>query len=173
MTAFYVGYVVSSGLTGIVLQVLMGLCAVADHAASVKLLTAWFDRLETEFRIVAPILGITAFVYRPLTAALVADSPVDRWPAPPTARPMRSGSRATSPYSCVGLVFLQTRSFGAAFATLACGPLVGAVTMLFVRERKAFRNRCRRRGAPRARSKFSLHAMRFGLGCGSTLLRRQ
>jgi sugar phosphate permease len=90
---------------------------------------------ELQFRLAAPILGVSAFVYSPLMGAMVAE----------TVGIQRAGS-ATGVTAAfwqlgsvivpvvVGLAFQATNSFYFAFVTLAAGPLLGALCMVFVRE---------------------------------------
>lgn len=98
-----------------------------------------FGRLETrdQFRVVAPVLGVAAFAYSPLLGALVTE----------LAGVSRAGSSAGATNGfwqlgsvivpvAVGLVYQSTQSFYAAFITLAAGPLVGAIGLMFVRERR-------------------------------------
>jgi sugar phosphate permease len=96
-----------------------------------------FGTLKTkgQFRLLAPLLGVTAFAYSPLLGALVTE----------TAGIRRAGSSAgvTNAFwqlgsvivpVAVGIMFQATHSFYAAFVTLAAGPLLGACGLLFVRE---------------------------------------
>lgn len=87
------------------------------------------------FEIAAPLLGLGAFLYSPLLAAMVAAN----------SGVALAGSAAGLLGSlwqlgsvivpvAVGVVFQTTNSFMAAFATLAAGPLVAALAILFVRE---------------------------------------
>ncbi|MBV9231642.1 MAG: MFS transporter [Chloroflexi bacterium] len=93
----------------------------------------------TAFEIAAPFLGITAFVYSPLMNTMVPEV------AGRTA--ISSSAGITNAFwqlgsvivpLVVGVVFQSTHSFYAAFVALAAGPLLGALCMLFVRERKVF-----------------------------------
>jgi sugar phosphate permease len=94
------------------------------------------DRLA--FEIAAPLLGFGAFVYSPLLAVMVADA------AGAALAGSASGLAAgfwqlgsmIVPVT-VGLVFQSTGSFMAALATLAAGPALAAVCMLFVTQNKA------------------------------------
>jgi sugar phosphate permease len=99
-----------------------------------------FGTLESElaFQIAAPFLGVTAFAYSPLLTALVAEL-AGREAA-------GSASGVTNAFwqlgnlavpLVVGLVFQMTGSFIAAFATLACGPLLGTTALLAVQEKRA------------------------------------
>jgi nitrate/nitrite transporter NarK len=87
------------------------------------------------FEVAAPLLGLGAFLYSPLLAAMVAQ----------TSGPVLAGSAAGVLAGfwqlgsvivplVVGLVFQLTGSFLAAFATLAAGPALAAVGILFVTE---------------------------------------
>jgi sugar phosphate permease len=91
------------------------------------------DRLA--FQIAAPIVGLGAFLYSPLLAAMVAE----------TSGAVLAGSAAGVLASfwqlgsvivplVVGIVYQSTGSFLAAFATLAAGPALAAVGILFVKE---------------------------------------
>lgn len=92
------------------------------------------DRLA--FQIAAPLLGLGAFLYSPLMAAMVAE-------ASGVALAGSATGLAASLWQLgavivplvVGIVFQATGSFMAAFATLAAGPLLGAICMIFVREK--------------------------------------
>ncbi|WP_033293855.1 MFS transporter [Amycolatopsis jejuensis] len=87
------------------------------------------------FLAVAPILGIGAYAYSPLTAAMI----------PALAGPRLAGSAAGTVNAfwqlgsvivpaVVGPVFHATGSFYAAFATLAAGPILGALALLGMRD---------------------------------------
>jgi sugar phosphate permease len=93
---------------------------------------------ERSFRIAAPFLGIAAFVYSPLTAALVVElaGPRAAGSATGLTNALWQLGNVTVPV-VVGTVFQATHSFYAAFVTLAAGPLFGAFMMLAVRERRA------------------------------------
>lgn len=92
----------------------------------------------TGFLWVAPFLGVAAYVYSPLMVAMIprisgvglagsaAGATNAFWQLGSTVVPV-----------VLGAVFQATHSFFAAFATLAAGPLVGALLMLGVREREA------------------------------------
>ena len=96
-----------------------------------------FGRLtgKAAFELAAPFVGLGAFLYSPLLAAMVAE----------TSGPVLAGSAAGILGAfwqlgsvivpvVVGAVFQSTGSFQAAFATLAAGPVVAAICILFVRE---------------------------------------
>ncbi|MFJ8815775.1 MFS transporter [Amycolatopsis thermoflava] len=91
----------------------------------------------TGFLWVAPFLGVAAYVYSPLMVAMI----------PRIAGVGLAGSAAGATNAfwqlgstvvpvVLGAVFQATHSFFAAFATLAAGPLVGALLMLGVREQQ-------------------------------------
>ena len=89
----------------------------------------------TQFLWVAPLVGIGAYAYTPLTTALI----------PLLAGPKTAGSAAgavnafwqlgsvTVP-TVIGIVYAANGSFSMAFATLAAGPIIGAVIAFFIRE---------------------------------------
>jgi sugar phosphate permease len=87
------------------------------------------------FQIAAPFVGLGAFLYSPLMAAMVAEA----------SGVLLAGSAAgilggfwqlgsVIVPVVVGVVFQSTGSFQAAFATLAAGPVAAAICLLFVRE---------------------------------------
>lgn len=140
---FGIGAIVAKPLVGLLSDWLGGrrkalvIICLASFTAML-LLFGWLQT-ELEFLIAAPILGITAFVYSPLLAAMVAE----------IAGPTLVGSATGSTNAfwqlgsvivpvAVGVVFQSTHSFGAAFIALALGPLVGTVIMFAVRERHLF-----------------------------------
>lgn len=91
---------------------------------------------EAGFRVVAPLLGLVAFVYSPLMGVMIAEvaglglagSAVGL-----TNAVWQLGSVIVP--VVVGAVFDATGSFHAAFITLALGPAFGALCMLFVARR--------------------------------------
>ncbi|HXP95716.1 MAG TPA: MFS transporter [Telmatospirillum sp.] len=90
---------------------------------------------ELAFKCLAPILGVTAFAYNPLQTALLSELIGKNTVG--TAAGLNNafwqlGSMIVP--VVVGFVFEQTSSFYAAFAVLACGPLLGAICMAFVHE---------------------------------------
>jgi predicted MFS family arabinose efflux permease len=87
------------------------------------------------FTLAAPFIGVGAFIYSPLLVALVAEqSGIDRsGSAAGIANAIWQSGSAMSP-AIVGFIFQASHSFSMAFATLALGPLLGAVCMWFVRE---------------------------------------
>jgi sugar phosphate permease len=106
------------------------LCLLAFSAALLV-----FGRCSTaaQFYLVAPLLGAFAFGYTPVLMAQVSDASGKRSAgagAGLTNAIWQSGS-AISPLA-VGHVYGQTHSFLLALLTLALGPLVGVVALLFV-----------------------------------------
>lgn len=87
------------------------------------------------FEIAAPLLGIGAFVYSPLLAVMVADAsgPALAGSATGVTAGLWQLGSITVPV-VVGVVFQVTGSFLCAFATLAAGPALGTIVMLFVTE---------------------------------------
>jgi MFS transporter, ACS family, glucarate transporter len=92
------------------------------------------DRLS--FQLAAPLLGLGAFVYSPLMAVLVAEEAGAALAGAATgltAGFWQLGSVIVP--LAVGLVFQVTGSFMSALLVLAAGPSLGAMCMLFVKER--------------------------------------
>lgn len=88
-----------------------------------------------QFRILAPILGVCAFAYTPLLAAMIGE----------TVGVARTGSATGLTNSVwqlgsvivpgvIGVVYQSSGSFIAAFATLAAGPALAAICMMLIRE---------------------------------------
>jgi MFS transporter, ACS family, glucarate transporter len=89
----------------------------------------------TQYLWLAPLLGIGAYAYTPLTTGLI----------PLLAGPKIAGSAAgavnafwqlgsvTVP-TVIGIVYAANGSFAVAFAALAAGPIIGAGIALFIRE---------------------------------------
>jgi nitrate/nitrite transporter NarK len=103
--------------------------------AAILLLFGWLST-EFQFRLAAPFLGVAAFVYSPLLGAMVAETVgVSRAGAATgvTAAFWQLGSVMVP--VVVGVAYQATNSFDLAFATLAAGPLLGALCMMFVREK--------------------------------------
>ncbi|BCW78353.1 MFS transporter [Arthrobacter sp. NicSoilC5] len=97
-----------------------------------------FGTLETSiaFIIAAPFLGIAAYGWSPLLVSLVprlVRSSVTGAASGLANAVWQLGS-VFAPMA-VGAVFAATGSFNAAFITLAVGPFLGAIVMLFVREK--------------------------------------
>ncbi|GAA1206841.1 MFS transporter [Prauserella alba] len=89
----------------------------------------------TAFLWVAPVLGLTAYAYSPLTAAMtptLVGQHLTGSAAGVVNAFWQLGSVAVP--AVVGPVFQVTDSFYAAFVTLAVGPLIGAAVMLCVRD---------------------------------------
>jgi nitrate/nitrite transporter NarK len=87
------------------------------------------------FLLVAPLLGIGAYAYAPLTAAmtpLLVGLKIAGSAAGAVNAFWQLGS-VTVPL-VVGIVYSATGSFLAAFGTLAAGPLIGAVIAFFIHE---------------------------------------
>jgi MFS transporter, ACS family, glucarate transporter len=89
---------------------------------------------ETGLWIVAPLLGLTAFVYSPLQNAMAAEAGGN---AAGTAAGVASalGAIGTSLVPLVvGIGFQATQSYAVAFAILALGPFLGALCMIPARD---------------------------------------
>lgn len=89
----------------------------------------------TGFLWVAPLLGIGAYAYSPLTAALttlLAGTTVAGSAAGVVNAFWQLGSVIVP--TVIGVVFAATHSFFAAFLVLAAGPALGAIVAWFVRE---------------------------------------
>lgn len=90
---------------------------------------------QYSFRIAAPILGLGAFVYSPLLAAMVVESSGAEFAGTATgvlAAIWQLGSVIVP--IVVGIIFQITGSFEAAFASLAAGPVLAGILILFVQE---------------------------------------
>ena len=92
-------------------------------------------RSDTAFMLTAPLLGVFAFVYSPLMAALIAEAagPELTGSATGLTNALWQLGSAIVPLA-VGAVYHASNSFYAAFITLAVGPLLGTIAMLLVRE---------------------------------------
>lgn len=91
----------------------------------------------TAFEVMAPLLGIAAFVYSPLMNAMVpeiAGRSVVGSSAGITNAFWQLGSAIVP--TVVGIVFASTKSFALTLIVLALGPLFGLICMLPVREVK-------------------------------------
>jgi sugar phosphate permease len=139
LVLFGIGAAVAKPLVGLLSDWLGGarkpLALVCLAGFVAMLLLFGILRGETAFWIAAPLLGVTAFAYSPLLTALVAEL-AGRQAA-------GSASGVTNAFwqigtllvpLAVGVVFQLTGSFLAAFAALACGPLLGFVALLAVQE---------------------------------------
>jgi sugar phosphate permease len=140
---FSIGAVVSKPLIGLLSDWLGGrrkvLVMFCFIAFTVLLLVFGMLQDESQFRMVAPLLGVAAFAYSPLTAALVTEIAGKSLAGSATGATnafWQLGS-VTVPL-VVGAVFQSSHSFFAAFATLAAGPLLAAIGLSLVREIKRF-----------------------------------
>lgn len=140
---FSIGAVLSKPLIGLLSDRLGGRrkLLVMTCFISFTLLLLVFGMLQDElqFRLVAPLLGVAAFAYSPLTAALVTEIAGKTLAGSATGATnafWQLGS-VTVPV-VVGAVFQSSHSFFAAFATLAAGPLLAAIGLSLVREIKRF-----------------------------------
>jgi sugar phosphate permease len=89
-----------------------------------------------ELWIVAPLLGLTAFMYSPLQNAMAAEAG-GRAAGSGAGFSAAFGSIGTSIVPMVvGVAFQATQSFEVAFGVLALGPLLGALCMIRVRDRR-------------------------------------
>nr|WP_315593814.1 MFS transporter [uncultured Cupriavidus sp.] len=131
------GAVISKPLVGLLADWIGGshktIITTCFFAFSVLLLL--FGQLEndSQFRWIAPLLGVAAFAWSPLIALMIAE----------VAGPSLSGS-ATGVTNAfwqlgnvaaplvVGIVFQSTNSFSTAFFALAVGPIIAAISMCFV-----------------------------------------
>ena len=105
----------------------------AVEALETALAAFGWSNTVAAFRYLAPLLGVFAFVYGPLMAAMVAEVAGSDLAAAATGLTnafWQIGSVIVP--LVVGAVFGATDSFHAAFATLAIGPGLGAVIMAFV-----------------------------------------
>jgi MFS family permease len=90
---------------------------------------------------VAPFLGIGAYAYSPLTMAMIptlSGAPLAGSAAGAVNAFWQLGS-VTVP-AVVGPVFHAPGSFYSAFVTLAVGPVLGALALLFLRDDRPARN---------------------------------
>jgi sugar phosphate permease len=140
---FGIGAIVSKPLIGLLSDWLGGRRKILVMGCFVcfTILLLVYGLLDTEqsFRIVAPLLGVAAFAYSPLTAAMVAEIAGKSIAGSATGATnafWQLGS-VTVPL-VVGAVFQSSHSFMAAFVTLALGPLFAAIGLTFVREIKRF-----------------------------------
>lgn len=92
---------------------------------------------EAEFRLLAPILGVFAFIYGPLTSAMLTEV-VERHMIGAASGLFNSISQASTIIApvAVGYVYQRTASFEGAFGTLAIGPIFAAFCVLMVNEKK-------------------------------------
>jgi sugar phosphate permease len=150
LSAVEAGFVMSLvGIAAIVGKPLMGF--ISDWCGRPKWLTIGILTLfavmllvfgtltnKLAFQIAAPLLGIGVFVYSPLLAVMVAEAAGAALAG--SASGLLAGFWQLGSVIVplvVGVVFQATGSFMVAFATLAAGPALGVVCMLFVQERKS------------------------------------
>lgn len=94
-------------------------------------------KTEANLRLIAPVLGAFAFIYSPLTQAMLTELTTSRNVA--TASGMMGGIAQMGTVFAplvVGFLFDHTGSFLAAFAALAVGPLIAAVCIASINEPK-------------------------------------
>ena len=140
---FSIGAVLSKPLIGLLSDWLGGrrkvLVMVCFISFTLLLLVFGLLQDESQFRLVAPLLGVAAFAYSPLTAALVTEIAGKTLAGSATGATnafWQLGS-VTVPL-VVGAVFQASHSFFVAFVTLAAGPLLAAIGLSLVREIKRF-----------------------------------
>lgn len=135
---FGIGALISKPLYGFasdLLPVPRKYLVVACYAAFAVMLMI-FGTVDTGMlRIVAPILGVTAFVYSPIMSALLTEM-IGKRSIGTAAGFMNAFWQigAVIVPIAVGAIFQATGSFVAAFSVLAAGPAVGTVCMLLLRE---------------------------------------
>jgi sugar phosphate permease len=137
MVLFGIGAVIGKPIVGMVSDWLGGRRKVLTIAclagfAPALLVFGWSDTASA-FRSLAPVLGVFAFIYSPLMGTMIAEIAGAELAASATGVTnafWQLGS-VTVPV-VVGAVFQATSSFHAAFATLAAGPALAAIVMLFV-----------------------------------------
>ena len=139
---FGTGAIISKPLIGILSDRFDGIrrIPVMICLLSFAILLLTFGRLDTktEFRLMAPFLGVAAFAYSPLLGAMVTEI-AGTWRAGSSAGVTNAFWQLGSVIVpvVVGVVYQSTQSFNAAFLALAAGPLLGACGLLFVTERDA------------------------------------
>jgi sugar phosphate permease len=146
------GVVASVGISAVIAKPLVGMLTdlsggrnklptmIVLVAFVAALLLFGTERSLSAFLWTAPLLGIAAYVYAPLMVTMVSNlSSVHQIgsAAGATNAVWQLGSAAVP--VVLGTVFAATHSFFAAFATLAAGPLLGALLMLGVRDERAHR----------------------------------
>ncbi len=136
---FGIGAVVAKPLIGLISDWLGGIrrvpILICLAGFVVMLLVFGALRTATAFMLMAPLLGVFAFVYSPLMAALIAEVAGRRLAGSATGltNALWQLGSAIVPLA-VGAVYHASNSFYAAFITLAAGPLLGTIAMLLVRE---------------------------------------
>jgi nitrate/nitrite transporter NarK len=146
------GVVASVGISAVIAKPLVGMLTdlfggrnklptmIVLVAFVAALLLFGTERSLSAFLWTAPLLGIAAYVYAPLMVTMVSNLSSAHQigsAAGATNAVWQLGSAAVP--VVLGTVFAATHSFFAAFATLAAGPLLGALLMLGVREQRAHR----------------------------------
>lgn len=124
------------GLISDMLPIPRKFLVVICFAAFAALLIAFGTAETGMLRIIAPLLGITAFVYSPIQGAILTEM-VGRNRLGAAAGIMNAFWQLGSVLVpiAVGAVFQFSGSFTAAFAVLAAGPVIGACCMAAIRER--------------------------------------
>jgi len=136
---FGVGAVVAKPLVGLISDWLGGIrrvpILICLAGFVIMLLVFGALRTDTAFMVTAPLLGVFAFVYGPLMAAFIAEVAGRQLAGSATglSNSLWQLGSAIVPL-VVGAVYHASNSFSAAFITLAVGPLLGTIAMLFVRE---------------------------------------
>lgn len=136
---FGAGAIVAKPAIGLLSDLLGGrrrtLVIICLASFAVMLLLFGGLRSPQAFLVAAPLLGVTAFAYSPLMAAMVAEAA--------GAAAVGSVTGITNAFwqlgnlavpLAVGAVYGASHSFVAAFVTLAAGPLAGTCLMLLFRE---------------------------------------
>ena len=101
--------------------------------AALLLLTGTL-RTETQFWIMAPFLGLTAFAYSPLSNTMAAEAGGSVAGSAAGISAAVGSIGTTIVPLVVGAGFQVTGSYEAAFAILAAGPLLGGLCMIAVRD---------------------------------------
>jgi len=103
-------------------------------AFSALLLLTGTLRTETQFWLLAPLLGLTAFAYSPLSNMMAAEAGGAAAGAAVGISAAIGAIGTTIVPLVVGAGFQATGSYETAFAILAAGPLLGGMCMLAVRD---------------------------------------
>jgi sugar phosphate permease len=147
---FGAGAVIAKPVVGLISDLLGGIrrvpIVICLVGFVVMLLVFGALRTESAFMITAPLLGVFAFVYSPLMAALVAEVAGRELAGSATGLTNASWQLGSAVVPlAVGAVYHAWNSFYAAFVALAVGPMLGAIAMLLVREppRPSFSRRSR------------------------------
>ena len=91
-------------------------------------------RTEGQFWVMAPVLGLTAFAYSPLSNAMAAEAGGNAAASAAGISAAVGSVGATIVPLVVGGGFQATGSYEVAFAILAAGPILGGLCMLAVRD---------------------------------------